>query len=187
MFHPYRKPNMTFSVAARCGKSGQFAVAVASSSPAVAARCAYARSGAGAVTTQNVTDPRLGPLGLDLMERGLSANAACEELQARAGHIEFRQLTLVDRHGRTAVYSGAQTLGRHASAQGRDVVAAGNMLAHEGVPAAIMISPAAFCAPCRRAWPPAERPGPSAPAGWWWSMRWPGRSPTCGWIGTTRR
>jgi uncharacterized Ntn-hydrolase superfamily protein len=129
---------MTFSVAARCGKSGQFAVAVASSSPAVAARCAYARSGAGAVTTQNVTDPRLGPLGLDLMERGLSANAACEELQARAGHIEFRQLTLVDRHGRTAVYSGAQTLGRHASAQGRDVVAAGNMLAHEGVPAAIV-------------------------------------------------
>jgi uncharacterized Ntn-hydrolase superfamily protein len=129
---------MTFSIAARCGQTGQFAVAVASSSPAVAARCAYARAGVGAVTTQNVTDPRLGPLGLDLLAGGLSADAACEELHARAGHSEYRQLTLVDAQGRTAVFSGAQTLGRHAHAQGRDVVAAGNMLAHEGVPAAIV-------------------------------------------------
>lgn len=59
---------MTFSIAARCTKTGQFAVAVASSSPAVAARCAYARAGIGAATTQNVTDPRLGPMALDFLE-----------------------------------------------------------------------------------------------------------------------
>jgi uncharacterized Ntn-hydrolase superfamily protein len=129
---------MTFSIAARCRHTGQFAVAVASSSPAVAARCAYARAGVGAVTTQNVTDPRLGPLGLDLLAGGLSADAACAELQARAGHIEYRQLTLIDAQGRTAGFSGAQTLGRHALAPGRDVVSAGNLLAHEGVPAAIV-------------------------------------------------
>ena len=38
---------MTFSIAARCPESGMFGVAVSSSSPAVAARCAYARAGAG--------------------------------------------------------------------------------------------------------------------------------------------
>src|SRR5829696_3861112 len=39
---------VTFSIVARCAESGMFGVAVASSSPAVAARCAYARAGVGA-------------------------------------------------------------------------------------------------------------------------------------------
>ena len=40
---------MTFSIVARCGTSGQFGVAISSSSPAVAARCAFAKAGAGAI------------------------------------------------------------------------------------------------------------------------------------------
>ena len=56
---------MTFSVSARCPDTGMFGVAVSSSSPSVAARCAHARAGVGAVATQNITDPRLGPKGLD--------------------------------------------------------------------------------------------------------------------------
>jgi uncharacterized Ntn-hydrolase superfamily protein len=59
---------MTFSLVARCRETGMFGVAVTSSSPAVAARCAYARAGVGAVASQNVTDPSLGPLALDLMQ-----------------------------------------------------------------------------------------------------------------------
>ncbi|MEY5037786.1 MAG: hypothetical protein RL472_892, partial [Pseudomonadota bacterium] len=55
---------MTFSLVARCAETGMFGVAISSSSPAVAARCAYARAGVGAVASQNITDPRLGPLGL---------------------------------------------------------------------------------------------------------------------------
>ena len=47
---------MTFSVVGRCEASGMFGVAVASSSPAVAARCAYAKAGVGAAASQNVTD-----------------------------------------------------------------------------------------------------------------------------------
>jgi uncharacterized Ntn-hydrolase superfamily protein len=58
---------MTFSVVARRSRTGQFAAAVASSSPVVAARCVYARAGAGAAATQNITDSYLGPQVLDLM------------------------------------------------------------------------------------------------------------------------
>ncbi|PKP74850.1 MAG: DUF1028 domain-containing protein, partial [Alphaproteobacteria bacterium HGW-Alphaproteobacteria-6] len=58
---------MTFSLVARCAETGMFGVAISSSSPAVAARCAHARAGVGAVASQNVTDPRLGPRILDLM------------------------------------------------------------------------------------------------------------------------
>ena len=129
---------MTFSVAGRCAETGMFGIAVSSSSPAVAARCAHARAGVGAVSTQNVTDPRLGPRGLDLMASGLSAEAALERLVAEAPHIEYRQLTLIDAEGRTATHSGAKTLGTHGSARGVDVVAAGNMLTTTEIPAAMV-------------------------------------------------
>jgi uncharacterized Ntn-hydrolase superfamily protein len=125
---------MTFSIAARCARTGRFAVAVASSSPAVASRCAHLRSGVGAVTTQNVTDPRLGPRGLDLMALGASADQACDTLAETAPDAAFRQLTLIDARGRTAAFSGSRVLGIHGEAQGRDVVSAGNLLVHSGVP-----------------------------------------------------
>jgi uncharacterized Ntn-hydrolase superfamily protein len=129
---------MTFSIAARCARTGRFAVAVASSSPAVAARCAHLRAGIGAVTTQNVTDPRLGPRGLDLMALGASADQGAAILAATAPDAAYRQLTLIDAQGRTAVFSGAHTLGIHGEAQGRDVVSAGNLLAHSAVPLEIV-------------------------------------------------
>lgn len=125
---------MTFSVSGRCERTGMFGIAVSSSSPSVAARCAHVRAGVGAVSTQNVTDPRLGPKGLDLMASGLSAEAALERLVAEAPSIEYRQLALVDASGGTASYSGAKTLGTHATARGDNVVAAGNMLTTTDIP-----------------------------------------------------
>ncbi len=129
---------MTFSIAARCADTGRFAVAVASSSPAVAARCAHLRAGVGAVTTQNITDPRLGPQGLDLLALGATAESACAALRRTAPHIAYRQLTLIDAEGGTTAFSGPHVLGLHAEAQGRDVVSAGNLLAETGVPQAIV-------------------------------------------------
>lgn len=129
---------MTFSMVARCARTGQFAVAVASSSPAVAARCAHARAGAGAVTTQNITDPRLGPAALALLAAGLDAPEACERVKAGASYLEYRQLTMIDARGGTAVFSGAHVLGLHGEAVGTNVVSAGNLLANESVPAAVV-------------------------------------------------
>lgn len=134
---------MTFSISARCADTGMFGIAVSSSSPSVAARCAHVRAGVGAVSTQNITDPSLGPKGLDLMAGGLSAADALARLIAEAPHIDYRQLALVDRTGGTARYSGARTLGRHASARGEGVVAAGNMLSSDAIPATMV---AAFTA-----------------------------------------
>lgn len=129
---------MTFSIAGRCARSGMFAIAVSSSSPAVAARCAHARGTVGAVATQNVTDPSLGPKGLAHLANGLSAAEALSALKRNAAHLEFRQLALIDKEGRTATFSGAKTLGTHMTAEGKDCVAAGNLLKHTGVPAAMV-------------------------------------------------
>jgi uncharacterized Ntn-hydrolase superfamily protein len=129
---------MTFSIAAHCARTGMFGVAISSSSPAVAARCAHVRSGVGAACTQNVTDPRLGPRLLDLMAGGASATKAVAAVLATTETIAFRQLTAVDAAGGTAVYSGANVLGANQTAETRDAVAAGNLLASEDVPSAML-------------------------------------------------
>ena len=129
---------MTFSIIGRCPASGMFGMAVSSSSPAVAARCAHARAGVGAVATQNITDPTLGPRTLDLIAGGASAPEAVTVIEKSAPHGAYRQLAAVDAAGRTAHFSGAKTLGTHAVAAGENGIAAGNLLANQDVPAAMV-------------------------------------------------
>jgi uncharacterized Ntn-hydrolase superfamily protein len=129
---------MTLSIAGRCLRTGQFGVAITSSSPAVAARCAYVRAGVGAACSQNITDPRLGRQLLDLMEAGSTAEEAVSITAAREPLIDYRQLTAIDAFGGTATFSGAHTLGVHATARGQDAVAAANLLASSDVPVAMI-------------------------------------------------
>ena len=129
---------MTYSIAALDEKTGAFGLAVSSSSPAVAARCAHVRASVGAVGTQNITDPRLGPRGLDMMASGASAKEAIEILKATHEHIAFRQLIAIDGKGRTAAFSGANVLGKNAYALAQGAVSAGNLLAGEHVPQAVL-------------------------------------------------
>ena len=110
---------MTFSLVARCAETGMFGLAISSSSPAVAARCAFARAGVGAVCSQNVTDPSLGPLALDLMQGGMSASEAIAGVRDLGRFIEYRQVLAVD-------------------AQAENVASGGNLLANDGVPQAIV-------------------------------------------------
>lgn len=129
---------MTFSLVARCAATGQFGMAISSSSPAVAARCVHLRTGVGAVASQNVTDPALGPLVLDRLETGLTAMQALASVTERQAHIDYRQLLVVDGQGRTAVHSGRQVLGLWGEAQGLACAAGGNLLADPGIPAAMV-------------------------------------------------
>ncbi|MBL9072389.1 DUF1028 domain-containing protein [Tabrizicola sp.] len=129
---------MTFSIVARCARTGQFGMAISSSSPAVAARCAHVRAGVGAVASQNITDPALGPMVLDQLESGLPAADALAVVTADRPHIDYRQLLVVDREGRTAIHSGRQVLGIWGEARATDCAAGGNLLAGELVPMAMV-------------------------------------------------
>lgn len=129
---------MTFSLVAHCAETGMFGVAIASSSPAVAARCAYTRAGVGAVASQNITDPRLGPLVLDRMESGRAAPEAVLDAMEGAEFAAYRQVLAIDAQGRVGIHSGPKALGIWTDARGRDVVSAGNLLAGGGVPQAIV-------------------------------------------------
>ncbi len=115
-----------------------FGVAVSSSSPAVAARCAFARAGVGAVLSQNITDPRLGDRLLDLLGQGLSATDAIDSVHRSADYIEYRQLLAVDNTGGSAVFSGTKALGNRGEATGPNVASGGNLLANSDIPQTIV-------------------------------------------------
>ncbi|MEM8798423.1 MAG: DUF1028 domain-containing protein [Pseudomonadota bacterium] len=129
---------MTFSLVARCEATGMFGVAIASSSPAVAARCSHARAGIGAVATQNITNPAIGALALKLMEGCAKASNALFEIKRLEKYIEYRQVLIVDRSGESAIHTGKHGLGRTASAQAAHIAAAGNLLANDAVPNAMV-------------------------------------------------
>ncbi|MBN3512184.1 DUF1028 domain-containing protein [Mycolicibacterium nivoides] len=129
---------MTFSLAGRCSRTGMFGAVVTSSSPAVAARCVWARSGVGVACTQNVTDPTLGSKLLDRLAAGADARGAMDQVVASAAYPEYRQLTVIDAAGNMGFHSGACTLGTHTVATGLDVIAAGNLLSSDKVPQAMV-------------------------------------------------
>jgi len=83
----------------------------------------------GAVATQNVTDPRLGPALLDALASGATAQEAMSRVSGNATAPEYRQLTAIDAHGNTAVFSGSLSLGVNGDRIGVDCVVAGNLLA----------------------------------------------------------
>ena len=119
---------MTFSLVARCSQTGMLGVAIASSSICVASRCPWVRSGVGASTTQNVTDPSLGNLMLDCLAQGLDAQQSIDKVVKDRKFINYRQLALVDSKGNSASYTGSETLGTNAVSQGGSCIAVGNLL-----------------------------------------------------------
>lgn len=130
---------MTFSLVVRHGE--RFGIAVSSSSPAVAARCAHLRPGVGAAASQNVTDPTLGTSLLDELASHGDARRALTAVTGAAENTEtiaYRQLTVLGRSGPGFAHSGARTLGTYASATAEGAVAAGNLLAGEHIPRVLL-------------------------------------------------
>ncbi|MBF2971067.1 DUF1028 domain-containing protein, partial [Pseudomonas aeruginosa] len=94
---------MTFSIVGRCAETGQLGIAISSSSIAVGARCPWLRAGTGAVATQNITLPALGPQILDRLDQGLAPGEALDQALSSNGYGQYRQVTVIDQHGRTAL------------------------------------------------------------------------------------
>lgn len=129
---------MTFSIVGRCAETGQLGIAISSSSIAVGARCPWLRAGVGAVASQNITLPALGPQILDALEAGLEPAAALDLALSRNGYSQYRQVALLDSQGRSALFSGSEALGLHNALAGEQCVAAGNLLASPAVIAAMI-------------------------------------------------
>ena len=124
---------MTWSIVAHDPATGAFAVAVTTCAFAVGASCPFVRSGVGAVSTQSMTNRYLGPAVLDGMARGLSPTAAIESALAGDEGRGIRQIHAVDRHGRSAAWTGRNCVEWCGDRAGQGFSVAGNMLAGEAV------------------------------------------------------
>ncbi|EPJ43903.1 MAG: hypothetical protein OFPII_38370 [Osedax symbiont Rs1] len=131
---------MTFSVAGVCPDTGMVGCIITSSSICVTSRCAFTRSGTGVALTQNITNPDLGPLALDLLQRGESAEQVMQALGDADSDVQWRQLGVLALDGRKATFSGEQALGIFNTAQGENCIAMGNLLANAEVPQAMIDS-----------------------------------------------
>ena len=129
---------MTFSLVGRCARTGMFGAAVTTSSLSVGSRCPHAMAGVGAVLTQHRTDPRLGPLALELLARGHDAQHTIDAVVAATPHRDWRQLAIIDRDGRTASFSGAHVKPELGEVHGRDCVAIANIVRTVEVPVAMV-------------------------------------------------
>ncbi len=121
----------TFSIAARCPRTGMLGVAVSTAVPGVGGICPFVRAGVGAVSTQSWVNPYLGIDGVELMAGGVGAQAALDKLIADDPGRDVRQVGLVDRDGASASWSGEQCVPWFGHLTGADYAVQGNMLVGE--------------------------------------------------------
>lgn len=108
-FEPLR-PVHTYSIVARDAETGQLGAAVQSHWFSVGADVIWAEPGVGAVATQSFVDPSYGPLGLQLMRGGKSAEQALTALLAADAHENVRQVGMVDANGAVANHTGDKAI-----------------------------------------------------------------------------
>ena len=101
---------MTYSIVARDKKTGQFGVAVQSHYFQVGPVVPWALAGVGAVATQAHVNIAYGPLGLELLQGGYTAEQALNALTAGDPHAELRQCAIVDGAGNVAVHTGSKCI-----------------------------------------------------------------------------
>jgi len=114
------RPVHTYSIVARDSTTGELGVAVQSHWFSVGAHVVWAEAGVGAVATQSFTEVSYGPLGLDLMRAGKTAQQALDALIAADPQEAVRQVAMVDATGRVAAHTGSkciQAAGDHPGTQ----------------------------------------------------------------------
>jgi len=119
---------VTFSITARCKRTGMLGVAVSTARPAVGSLAPYVKSGVGAISTQATVNPFYGIDGLSLLAEGLSVEEVLAKVQEVDSDHERRQVAIVDHEGHAIAYTGSETVPWQGHIVGDQFVVAGNML-----------------------------------------------------------
>ena len=119
---------MTWSIIARDEATGRVGIIAADTSLACGAHMIRIATGVGAIASQGLLNPLLGPQGLALLRAGASAADAVRLLMAADEGRAYRQLHVMDADGQLAQHTGeacAQWCGHeahsHISVAGHDL------------------------------------------------------------------
>ena len=125
---------MTYTLIARCPRSGRLGIATASYSMAIGASCDGAiRRHVGVTMTQGAPLPRNNRLAINLLAEGATPRLALSALGDNDAHFEYRQVAILDGEGTAVAHTGARVRGIKAQRVGSGFAAIGCMLAGENV------------------------------------------------------
>lgn len=120
---------MTFSINARCARTGQIGIAALTGVQSVGMLVCHAVPGIGSIASQALLNPYLAYDGLRLLQAGYSAEQVLERVLAADPEPHSRQLGIVDAQGRTAAWTGKQTIVWSGERAGSGFTTQGNRLA----------------------------------------------------------
>ena len=123
----------TFSIVARCARTGRLGGAVSTAVPAVGSICPFVQPGVGAVASQSWVNPYLALDALQLLAGGAAAQAALDRVIAGDEGRDLRQVGVVDAAGRSAAWTGVACTSWCGHRTGPGYAVQGNMLADEAV------------------------------------------------------
>jgi uncharacterized Ntn-hydrolase superfamily protein len=124
---------VTYSIVARDPATGQLGVAVQSHWFSVGPIVPWARPSVGAVATQANAEIRYGPRGLALLERGIDARSALEQLLRDDDGSSGRQVAIVDGSGAVAAHTGSDCIPFAGHSVGDGVSCQANIMASSRV------------------------------------------------------
>ena len=131
------RPVATYSIVAYDPASGQMGVAVQSHWFSVGAIVTWAEAGIGAIATQSFVEPAYGPLGLQLLRAGKTAQETLNALLTADQHEGVRQVAMVDARGNVAVHTGMKCIAEAGHYQGKNYSCQANMMEKNTVWAAM--------------------------------------------------
>lgn len=132
-----QRPVATYSIVARDPVTGQMGVAVQSHWFSVGALVPWAEAGIGAVATQSFIEVSYGPLALELLRSGRTAEEALRGLVSADPHPEVRQVAVVDANGGVAAHTGDMAIAEAGQRTGAGYSVQANLMLSSTVPDAM--------------------------------------------------
>ena len=126
-------PCHTYSIVARDSVTGEMGVAVQSHYFSVGPVVPWAEAGVGAVATQSLVDVTYGPLGLDLMRAGRTAQDALKALLAGDKNNAVRQVAMIDASGNVAAHTGDKCIPAAGHIVGKNYSVQANLMLNDKV------------------------------------------------------
>lgn len=127
------RPVHTYSIVARDPTTGQLGVAVQSHWFSVGSVVPWAEAGVGAVATQSFVEASYGPLGLDLMRLGRTADQALDALVSTDAGADVRQVAMIDAKGNVAAHTGRHCISAAGQHTGDQYSAQANLMEKDTV------------------------------------------------------
>lgn len=130
----------TFSIIARDPATGELGIAVQSKTIAVGARTRSGKGGLAVIAHQSASNPMYGELAIELLQAGMTPQAALDFLLRADAGRDTRQVAILDIQGRTAAWTSPSITDWKGHTCGANYCAQGNTLVGPEVVAAMAAS-----------------------------------------------